>query len=150
MNVKWIQFCNLYQKGPMKFVVIVSLFFISLNAQAQGVIASGVSPAWLLDWDGGKVVTLYMGENVYTYTLISKKAPEGSSEEISMTWILKGEKGKTAVLIFEYFEPESEDSCPCLFDEGEGLNAGKAYFVTENQQFFIGCAEYTQTIFSSN
>ena len=133
----------------MKSLAFIFSFVACLSINAQGVVASGIEPAWLLDWDGNKNYTLYLGENVFNYTLISKKAAEGSLAEISETWVLRGEKGKTAVLVVEYFDPESEESCPCFHDFGEGLNAGKAYLITENQQFFIGCAENNETPVSS-
>lgn len=129
------------------FIALLSLApFISWG---QGVVASGVDPAWLLDFDGTNVYTLYQGENVFTYTLVSKQIAEGSLPEIAESWVLKGERGKTAVLVIEYFDAESAESCPCFHDFGEGLNAGKAYLITENQQFFIGCAEYTSSPFTS-
>lgn len=120
-----------------------SLFFM-LNAFSQGVEASGTEPAWLLDWDGDKTYTLYLGEESTSYTLLANPAPEGSSIEISESWILKGVKGKIAVLVVEYFDPESPESCPCFHDFGEGRNAGKAYLVTENQKLYVGCAEFVE------
>jgi|TARA_R110000737_G_scaffold352064_1_gene396523 hypothetical protein len=120
-----------------------SLFFV-LNAFSQGVVASGTEPAWLLDWDGDVTYTLYIGEESSTYTLMANPAPEGSSIEIAESWTLKGNRGKTAVLVVEYFDPESPESCPCFHDFGEGLNAGKAYLITENQKFYVGCAEYVE------
>jgi hypothetical protein len=136
--------------AQMKWFLFFTLMMAGTNSFGQGVVASGIEPAWLLDWDGGKNYTLYLGENVYSYTLVSKSAPEGSFAEISESWVFKGEKNQTAVLIIEYFDPESAESCPCFHDFGEGLNAGKAYLVTENQQFLIGCAEYPQTNISTS
>lgn len=126
-------------KRTLLSVIGLCLSFFSFS---QGVIASGTEPAWILDWDGGKNYTLFLGENVFSYTRIANPIPEGSSAEIAESWVFKGEKGKTATLVVEYFDPESAESCPCFHDFGEGLNAGKAYLITENQQFFIGCAEY--------
>lgn len=134
-------------KAFLLIIATVSLTFIS---KAQSVIASGQQPAWTLDWDGGKNLTLYVGENSFAYTLTSQPAPEGSSNEISESWVLKGENGKTAVLVMEFFDPESAESCPCFHDMGEGLNRGKAYFITENGTFYIGCGEFLEVPVSSN
>ncbi|MBI1838399.1 MAG: hypothetical protein HYR91_14140 [Flavobacteriia bacterium] len=132
------------------FFLLVIVFGFTIIAKAQTVIASGQEPAWTLDWDGGKNFVLYVGENSFAYTLVSKPAPEGSSTEIAESWVLKGENGKTAVLVLEYFDPESAESCPCFHDLGEGLNRGKAYLITENNQFYIGCGEFLEAPLSSN
>ena len=131
------------------FIFILIALSFSKLVQSQSVIASGQQPAWTLDWDGGKNLTLYVGENSFSYSLISKPAPEGSSREISESWVLKGENGKTATLVMEFFDPESAESCPCFHDMGEGLNRGKAYFITENSQFYIGCGEFIEAPISS-
>lgn len=131
------------------FIFLLAALSFSKLVRAQSVIASGQQPAWTLDWDGGKNLTLYVGENSFSYSLISKPAPEGSSREISESWILKGENGKTATLVMEFFDPESAESCPCFHDMGEGLNRGKAYFITENSQFYIGCGEFIEAPISS-
>jgi len=126
----------------MKAITLLfSTFLLTCTINAQTVIASGQEPAWFLEHDGGKNLTLYIGENMFSYTLTSKPSPEGSTNDIAETWILKGENGKTATLIFEFFDPESPESCPCFHDLGEGLNRGKAYLITENSQFFIGCSD---------
>lgn len=126
------------------FLLISFVLGYSLIGKSQSVIASGQEPAWTLDWDGGKNLVLYVGENSFSYTLVSKPGPEGSSKEIAESWVMKGENGKTAVLVMEFFDPESAESCPCFHDLGEGLNRGKAYFVTENTQFYIGCGEFLE------
>lgn len=131
------------------FLFIFLTVGFSSFCKAQSVIASGQEPAWTLDWDGSKNLVLYVGENSFSYTLESQPEPEGSSNEISESWILKGENGKTAVLVMEFFDPESAESCPCFHDMGEGLNRGKAYLITENSQFYIGCGEYLETPVSS-
>ena len=131
------------------YIFILATLGFSMMSKAQSVIASGQSPAWTLDWDGGKGLTLYVGENSYAYNLVSKPAPEGSSREISESWVMKGQNGKTATLIMEFFDPESAESCPCFHDLGEGLNRGKAYLVTENGQFYIGCGEFLEAPVSS-
>ena len=131
------------------FIFLLAALSFSKLVRAQSVIASGQQPAWTLDWDGGKNLTLYVGENSFAYSLISKPAPEGSSREISESWVLKGENGKTATLVMEFFDPESAESCPCFHDMGEGLNRGKAYFITENSQFYIGCGEFIEAPISS-
>jgi len=131
------------------YIFILATIGFSFISSAQSVIASGQQPAWTLDWDGGKKLTLYVGENSFAYTLISKPAPEGSSTEISESWVMKGENGKTATLVMEFFDPESAESCPCFHDMGEGLNSGKAYLITENSQFFIGCGEFNEAPVSS-
>lgn len=128
--------------------ILFSMSFISY-VKAQSVVASGQEPAWTLDWNGAKDLTLYVGENSFSYSLLSKPAPEGSSREISESWILKGENGKTATLVMEFFDPESAESCPCFHDMGEGLNRGKAYLITENGQFFIGCGEFLEAPISN-
>ena len=130
------------------FFLNLGAFLISSSYNAQEVIASGQEPAWILDWDGGKNFTFYQGENTYNYTLTSNPTPKGSSKEISEAWTLKGEKGKTATLVIEYFDPMSAESCPCFHDFGEGLNNGKAYFISENGQFYIGCAELKEQPFT--
>ncbi|GEM_PF-3103061 len=130
------------------FILLATICF-TFSSKAQSVIASGQSPAWTLDWDGAKSLTLYVGENSFSYTLISQPAPQGSSTEISESWIFKGENGKTAVLVMEFFDPESAESCPCFHDMGEGLNRGKAYLVTENAEFYIGCGEFLETPITS-
>lgn len=122
----------------------LGLFLLSTTLNAQSVIASGQEPAWFLEYDGGKNLTLYLGENSFAYTLVSIPSPEGSTPDIAQTYVMKGENGKTATLVFEYFDPESAESCPCFHDMGEGLNKGKAYLITENNQFFIGCADFTE------
>ena len=129
---------------------LFSLLFLHTNLQAQQVIAGGQQPAWVLDYDGASTFMLYVGENSFAYTLAAEPKPEGSSTEIAESWILVGENGKTATLVIEYFDPESAESCPCFHDFGEGLNAGKAYLITENKQFYIGCAEFTdeQVVYS--
>ena len=134
-------------KALILFLAAISFTF---SSKAQSVIASGQSPAWTLDYDGTKNLTLYVGENSFSYTLVSQPAPEGSSKEISESWVLKGENGKTAVLVMEFFDPESAESCPCFHDMGEGLNRGKAYLVTENGAFYIGCGEFLEAPVSSN
>jgi hypothetical protein len=58
--------------------------------------------------------------------------------------MLKSVKGKSVILVVEYFDPESHESYPCFHDTGEGFNAGKAYLVTEKDQFFVGCAEFVE------
>lgn len=126
------------------FVIIITVIGWSFGVKAQSVIASGQEPAWTLDWDGGKNLILYVGENSFAYTLVSQPGPEGSSKEIAESWVMKGENGKTAVLVMEFFDPESAESCPCFHDMGEGLNRGKAYLITENNQFFIGCGEFIE------
>ena len=131
------------------YIFILAVLCFSIMSKAQSVIASGQQPAWTLDWDGNKGLTLYVGENSYAYTLISKPAPEGSSREISESWVMKGQNGKTATLVMEFFDPESAESCPCFHDMGEGLNRGKAYLITENSQFFIGCGEFIEAPVSS-
>jgi len=135
----------------MKSIILFLAFIcISLIGRTQSVIASGQEPAWTLDYDGGKNLVLYVGENSFAYTLVSKPGPEGSSKEISESWVMKGENGKTAVLVMEFFDPESAESCPCFHDLGEGLNRGKAYLITENSQFYIGCGEFLEEPVSSN
>ena len=131
------------------FILVLSILSLSMVGNAQSVVASGQEPAWTLDWDGNKGLILYVGENSFAYTLISKPAPEGSSSEISESWVMKGQNGKTATLVMEFFDPESAESCPCFHDMGEGLNRGKAYFITENAQFYIGCGEFIETPVSS-
>jgi hypothetical protein len=131
------------------YLFILATLGISTLSLAQSVIASGQQPAWTLDWDGNKALTLYVGENSFSYTLLSKPAPEGSSREISESWVLKGQNGKTATLVMEFFDPESAESCPCFHDMGEGLNRGKAYLITENAQFYIGCGEFIEAPVSS-
>lgn len=126
------------------YLFILATLSFSIIGSSQSVIASGQQPAWTLDWDGNKVLTLYVGENSFSYTLLSKPAPEGSSREISESWVLKGQNGKTATLVMEFFDPESAESCPCFHDMGEGLNRGKAYLITENSQFYIGCGEFIE------
>lgn len=133
----------------MKSYILLLMLGVSLMSKSQSVIAGGQQPAWTLDWDGAKKLTLYVGENSFSYTLLSKPSPEGSSTEISESWVMKGENGKTATLVMEFFDPESAESCPCFHDLGEGLNRGKAYFVTENAQFFIGCGEFLEVPISS-
>jgi hypothetical protein len=130
---------------------LFTIFLIAFPyfSQAQSVLASGQEPAWTLDWDGAQGLTLYVGEHSFAYTLTSKPSPEGSSDEISESWILKGENGKIAVLVMEFFDPESAESCPCFHDMGEGLNRGKAYLITENGQFFIGCGEFLEAPLSA-
>ncbi len=123
---------------------LIAIIGFAFTCKAQSVVASGQEPAWTLDWDGGKNLTLYVGENSYAYTLVSKPGPEGSSKEIAESWVMKGTGGKNAVLVMEFFDPESAESCPCFHDLGEGLNRGKAYIVTENGQFFIGCGEFLE------
>ncbi len=133
------------------FFALLAGFFITQNAHAQNVIAAGQEPAWILDYDGSKTFMLYIGENAFAYTLVSNPAPEGSMREISESWVLRGEDGKLATLVIEYFDPESAESCPCFHDLGEGNNAGKAYLITENNQFYIGCAEFWDNqMYSSN
>jgi hypothetical protein len=132
------------------YLFILATLSFSFISKAQSVIASGQQPAWTLDWDGAKNLTLYVGENSFAYTLVSKPAPEGSSREISESWVMKGENGKTATLVMEFFDPESAESCPCFHDMGEGLNRGKAYLITENSQFYIGCGEFIEAPLSSN
>jgi hypothetical protein len=131
------------------YLFILATLSFSTIGNSQSVIASGQQPAWTLDWDGNKVLTLYVGENSFSYTLLSKPAPEGSSREISESWVLKGQNGKTATLVMEFFDPESAESCPCFHDMGEGLNRGKAYLITENSQFYIGCGEFIEAPVSS-
>ena len=131
------------------YIFTLAVLSLSMIGNAQSVIASGQQPAWTLDWDGNKVLTLYVGENSYAYTLISKPEPEGSSREISESWVMKGQNGKTATLVMEFFDPESAESCPCFHDMGEGLNRGKAYLITENAQFYIGCGEFIEAPVSS-
>ncbi len=126
------------------YSIVIGFIMLSLNFKAQTVVASGQEPAWILDWDGGKNFTFYQGENSFSYTLIINPEPIGSSKEISEAWTLKGENGKTATLVIEYFDPMSAESCPCFHDFGEGLNKGKAYFITENGSFYIGCADYLE------
>ena len=128
----------------------VAFIGFSLIGRSQSVIASGQEPAWTLDYDGGKNLVLYVGENSFAYTLVSKPGPEGSSSEIAESWVMKGEEGKTAVLVMEFFDPESAESCPCFHDLGEGLNRGKAYLITENHQFYIGCGEFLEEPVTSN
>lgn len=132
------------------YLFILAMIGFTFISKAQSVIASGQEPAWTLDWDGEKKLTLYVGENSFAYTLVSQPAPEGSSKEISESWILKGEGNKTAVLVMEFFDPESAESCPCFHDMGEGLNRGKAYLITENGEFYIGCGEYLEEPLTSN
>jgi hypothetical protein len=135
----------------MKSIILFAAFIgFSSIGRAQSVIASGQEPAWTLDYDGGKNLVLYVGENSFAYTLVSKPGPEGSSKEIAESWVMKGENGKTAVLVMEFFDPESAESCPCFHDLGEGLNRGKAYMITENAQFYIGCGEFLEEPVSSN
>jgi hypothetical protein len=122
----------------------LGFFLLSTTLSAQTVIASGQEPAWFLEYDGGKNLTLYIGENSFAYSLVSIPAPEGSTTDIAQSYVMKGENGKNATLVFEYFDPESAESCPCFHDLGEGLNKGKAYLITENNQFFIGCADFTE------
>ncbi len=131
------------------YLFIFAFITCTCPVKSQSVIASGQQPAWTLDWDGGKSLTLYVGENSYSYTLASTPEPEGSSREISESWILKGQNGKTAVLVMEFFDPESAESCPCFHDMGEGLNRGKAYLITENAEFYIGCGEFIEAPLSS-
>jgi hypothetical protein len=131
------------------YLFIFAFITFTYSVKSQSVIASGQQPAWTLDWDGGKNLTLYVGENSYSYTLASIPEPEGSSREISESWILKGQNGKTAVLVMEFFDPESAESCPCFHDMGEGLNRGKAYLITENAEFYIGCGEFIEAPLSS-
>ena len=131
------------------YLFILATLSFSTICSSQSVIASGQQPAWTLDWDGNKALTLYVGENSFSYTLLSKPAPEGSSIEISESWVLKGQNGKTATLVMEFFDPESAESCPCFHDMGEGLNRGKAYLITENSQFYIGCGEFIEAPVSS-
>ena len=132
------------------YMILFATIGLTFFSNAQSVIASGQQPAWNLDWDGGKNLTLFAGENSFSYTLVSKPMPEGSSNEISESWILKGENGKSAVLVMEFFDPESAESCPCFHDMGEGLNRGKAYLITENGTFYIGCGEFLEAPVSSN
>ncbi|MCE2743184.1 MAG: hypothetical protein LW701_06425 [Fluviicola sp.] len=135
----------------MKSIILFAAFIgFSSIGRTQSVIASGQEPAWTLDYDGGKNLVLYVGENSFAYTLVSKPGPEGSSKEIAESWVMKGENGKTAVLVMEFFDPESAESCPCFHDLGEGLNRGKAYMITENAQFYIGCGEFLEEPVSSN
>ena len=122
----------------------LGFFLLSTTLSAQTVIASGQEPAWFLEYDGGKNLTLYIGENSFAYSLVSIPAPEGSTTDIAQSYVMKGENGKNATLVFEYFDPESAESCPCFHDLGEGLNKGKAYLITETNQFFIGCADFTE------
>lgn len=122
----------------------LGFFLLSTTLSAQTVIASGQEPAWFLEYDGGKNLTLYIGENSFAYSLVSIPAPEGSTTDIAQSYVMKGENGNNATLVFEYFDPESAESCPCFHDLGEGLNKGKAYLITENNQFFIGCADFTE------
>lgn len=133
-------------KTLITFIVFTLVCFIG---QTQTVVASGQEPAWTLEWDGAKNMTLYVGENSFSYTLVSQPGPEGSTKEIAESWVMKGEKGKTAVLVMEFFDPESAESCPCFHDMGEGLNRGKAYLVTENSQFYIGCGEFIEAPITS-
>jgi len=126
------------------YIFTLAILSFSMIGKSQSVIASGQQPAWTLDWDGNKSLTLYVGENSFAYTLISKPSPEGSSREISESWVMKGQNGKTATLVMEFFDPESAESCPCFHDMGEGLNRGKAYFISENTQFYIGCGEFIE------
>jgi hypothetical protein len=125
------------------FSVFIFVFFPCYN-YSQSVLASGQEPAWILDWDGNKQFVFYLGENAFEYTLVSKNAPQGSSSEISESWVIKNKSGKTAVLVIEYFDPESPESCPCFHDLGEGLNKGSAYFIHEDGIFYIGCADYEE------
>lgn len=131
------------------YIFTLAILSLSMIGKGQSVIASGQQPAWTLDWDGNKSLILYVGENSYAYTLISKPSPEGSSREISESWVMKGQNGRTATLVMEFFDPESAESCPCFHDMGEGLNRGKAYLITENAEFYIGCGEFIEAPVSS-
>jgi hypothetical protein len=130
----------------MKTLIICffSILFLPSFGYGQSVLASGQEPAWFLDWDGNNQFVLYLGESAFEYTLVSKNAPEGSSNEISESWLLKNKSGHTAVLLIEYFDKDSPESCPCFHDLGEGLNKGSAYFIHEGGTFYIGCAEYDE------
>ena len=129
---------------PLKLLSLCFVLSLSCNCVAQGVLASGVEPAWILDWDGQDLYTLFIGEDEYSYELVADLEPLGSSSEIAETWVFKGERGRTATLVIEFFDPTSAESCPCYHDFGEGFNAGKAYFITERQEFYIGCADYVE------
>lgn len=133
----------LYLLG-MKVLLLMIGVLASLSVWGQGVLASGLEPAWILDWDGQDRYTLFVGEEQFEYELLHNTEPEGSSTEIAQTWVFRSEKGATATLVIEFFDPESAESCPCFHDFGEGYNAGKAYFISENHVFYIGCADYVE------
>ncbi len=133
----------------MKLLLYFCFSVFALNVHAQGVLASGLEPAWILDWDGQEKYTLFVGEETTEYKLVSKLTPLGSTEEISQSWVFENDKGEKATLIIEFFDPESAESCPCFHDFGEGYNAGKAYLISEKNEFYIGCADYVEQPISS-
>ena len=80
---KYFLYKILHHSIFQSIILFLAFICISLIGRTQSVIASGQEPAWTLDYDGGKNLVLYVGENSFADTVVSKPGPEGSSKEIS-------------------------------------------------------------------